>query len=65
VLKEGAPFTGDLRETFPKYYNKCFASIKKKHNNKFVFFKYLTDDGKGDDKKIKTQNQMKRVKTMN
>jgi hypothetical protein len=49
LLKDGAPFTGDLRETFPEYYNKCFVSIKKKPNNDFVFFKYYTDDGKGDD----------------
>jgi hypothetical protein len=49
VLKDGAPFTGDLRKTFPEYYNKCFIPIKKKPNNDFVFFKYYTDDGKGDD----------------
>jgi hypothetical protein len=49
VLKEGAPFTGDLRETFPEHYTKCFVPIKKKPNNDFVYFKYYTDDGKGDD----------------
>jgi hypothetical protein len=48
VLKEGATFTGDLLETFPEYYNKCFRPIKKKPNSDFVFFKYYTDDGKGD-----------------
>jgi hypothetical protein len=49
VLKGGAPFTGVLRETFLEYYNKCFVSIRKKRNNDFVFFKYYTDDEKGDD----------------
>jgi hypothetical protein len=49
VLKEGAPFTSDLREMFPKYYSKCFVPIKKKPDNDFVIFKYYTEDGKGDD----------------
>jgi hypothetical protein len=49
VLKDGAPFTGDLRQTFPEYYNKCFVPIEKKPNNDFVFFKYYTDNRKGDD----------------
>jgi hypothetical protein len=49
VLKDGTPFTAYLRETFPKYYNKCFVLIQKKPNNDFVFFKYYTEDGKGDD----------------
>jgi hypothetical protein len=48
-LKNGVPFTGDLRETFPEYYNKCFRPYKKKPNTDFIFFKYYTDDGKGDD----------------
>jgi hypothetical protein len=52
-LKDGTPFTGDLRKTFPEYYNKCFILIKKKPNNDFVFFKYYTDDGKGDDEESK------------
>jgi hypothetical protein len=43
VLKDGALLTGDLRETFSEYYNKCFVPIKKKPNNYFVFFKYYTD----------------------
>jgi hypothetical protein len=46
VLKEDAPFTCDLRETFPEYYNKSFVLIRKKHNNEFVFFMYYSDDGK-------------------
>jgi hypothetical protein len=49
ITKEGVPFTGDFRETFPEYYNKCFIPIKKKANSDFVFFKNYTDDGKGDD----------------
>jgi hypothetical protein len=49
LLKDGAPFTGDLRETFPEYYNKCFRPYRKKPNTDFIFFKYYTDDGKGDD----------------
>jgi hypothetical protein len=49
LLKDRTPFTGDLRETFPEYYNKCFRLIRKKPNSDFVFFKYYTDDGKGDD----------------
>jgi hypothetical protein len=49
LLKDGAPFIGDLRETFPKYYNKCFRPIRKKPNTNFIFFKYYTDDGKGYD----------------
>jgi hypothetical protein len=49
VLKDGAPFAGDLREAFPEYYNKCFRPYKKKPNTDFIFFKYYTDDGKGDD----------------
>jgi hypothetical protein len=53
VLKDGAPFTGNLRETFFEYYNKCFVPIEKKPNNDFVFFKYYTDDGKGDDEESK------------
>jgi hypothetical protein len=27
VLKEGVLFTGDLREIFPQYYNKCLIPI--------------------------------------
>jgi hypothetical protein len=38
ALKEGVQFTGDHRETFPEYYN-----------NEFIYFKYFTEDGKGDD----------------
>jgi hypothetical protein len=38
LLKDGAPFTGD-----------CFRPIRKKPNSDFIFFKYYTDDGKGDD----------------
>jgi hypothetical protein len=49
ITKEGVPFTGDFRETFPEYYNRCFIPIKKKSNGDFVSFKYYTDDGKGDD----------------
>jgi hypothetical protein len=49
ITKEEVPFTGDFRETFPEYYNKCFIPIKKKSNSDFVSFKYYTDDGKGDD----------------
>jgi hypothetical protein len=48
-LKEGAQFTDDLREAFPKYFIKSFLPIKKKNNNEFLFFKYFTDDGKRDD----------------
>jgi hypothetical protein len=47
INKEGVPFTGDFRETFPEYYNKCFIPIKKKAKSDFVSFKYYTDDGKG------------------
>jgi hypothetical protein len=32
-----------------EYYSKCFVPIKKKPDNDFVYFKYYTDDGKGDD----------------
>jgi hypothetical protein len=49
ITKEGVPFTGDFRETFPEYYDRCFVPIKKKSNSDFVSFKYYTDDGKGDD----------------
>jgi hypothetical protein len=49
ITQEGVPFTGDFREIFPEYYNKCFRPIKKKSNSDFVSFKYYTDDGKGDD----------------
>jgi hypothetical protein len=48
-LKDGASFTGDLRETFPEYYNKCFHPYRKKPKTDFIFFKYYTDNGKGDD----------------
>jgi rubrerythrin len=49
LLKDAAPFTGDLRETFPEYYNKFFRPYRKIPNTDFIFFKYYTDDGKGDD----------------
>jgi hypothetical protein len=49
ILKEGAPFTSDLHETFPEYYNKYFVPIRKRGNDEYVFFKYFTDDEKGDD----------------
>jgi hypothetical protein len=42
-------FTGNIRETFSEYYNKCFVPVRKRNNNEFVYFKYFTDDGKGDD----------------
>jgi hypothetical protein len=29
INKEGVPFTGDFRETFPEYYDRCFILIKK------------------------------------
>jgi hypothetical protein len=49
ILNEDTLFTGGLSERFPEYYNKCFVPIRKRNNNEFVFFKYYTDDGKGDD----------------
>jgi hypothetical protein len=49
VFKEDPPFIGDLPETFPEYYNTCFISMKKRSNNKLIYFKYFTNDGKGDD----------------
>jgi hypothetical protein len=49
LLIKSSPNIEDVRETFPKYYNKCFRPIRKKPNSDFVFFKYCSDDGKGDD----------------
>jgi hypothetical protein len=48
-LKENTLFTGELRETFSEYYNKCFHPVRKRNNNEFVHYKYFTHNGKGDD----------------
>jgi hypothetical protein len=38
----------DLRDVFPKYYDKSFKPVKKDNSKDFIFFKYSTNNGNVD-----------------
>jgi alpha-D-ribose 1-methylphosphonate 5-triphosphate synthase subunit PhnI len=40
IIDEDVLYTDDLRDVFPKYYDKSFLSVKKDNSKDFVFFKY-------------------------
>jgi hypothetical protein len=49
IIDEDVSYTNDLRDVFPKYYDKSFKPVKKGSSKDFVFFKYSTNNGKVDD----------------
>jgi hypothetical protein len=46
IIDEDVSYTDDLRDVFPKYYDKPFLPIKKGDSKDFVFFKYSTNNEK-------------------
>jgi hypothetical protein len=44
IKDEDVSYTDDLRDVFPKYYNKSFLPVKKGDSKDFVFFKYSTNN---------------------
>jgi hypothetical protein len=48
IEDEDVSYTDDLRDVFPKYYDKYFKPIKKDNSKDFVFFKYSTNNGNVD-----------------
>jgi hypothetical protein len=44
IKDENDSYTDDLRDVFPKYYNKSFKPVRKGDSKNFVFFKYSTND---------------------
>jgi hypothetical protein len=45
IKDEDVSYTDDLRDVFPKYYDKSFKPVKKDNSKDFVFFKYSTNNG--------------------
>jgi hypothetical protein len=48
IIDEDVSCTDDLRDVFPKYYDKSFLPVKKGDSKNFVFFKYSTNNGNVD-----------------
>jgi hypothetical protein len=48
IEDENVSYTDDLRDIFPKYYDKSFKPVKKGRSKDFVFFKYSTNNGNVD-----------------
>jgi hypothetical protein len=46
VIDEDVSYSDDLRDGFPKYYDKSFLPVKKGNSKDFVFFKYSTNNEK-------------------
>jgi hypothetical protein len=44
IENENDSYTDDLRDVFPKYYNKSFKLVRKGDSKDFVYFKYSTND---------------------
>jgi hypothetical protein len=44
IENENDSYTDELRDVFPKYYNKSFKPVKKGDSKDFVYFKYTTND---------------------
>jgi hypothetical protein len=49
IADENASYTDDIRDVFPKYYDKSFKPVKKGNSKDFIFFKYSTNDTMIDD----------------
>jgi hypothetical protein len=44
IIDEDVSYTDDIRDVFPKYYDKSFLPVKKEDSKDFVFFKYSTNN---------------------
>jgi hypothetical protein len=45
-LKEGENLVKNLPDVFPNYYKKWFVPVRKREDNDFFYFKYVTNESK-------------------
>jgi hypothetical protein len=70
IKDEDVSYTDNLRDVFPKYYNKSFKPVKKGNSKDFVFFEYSTndqifDDSEKEDLESEEQSSSSSLKNMN